>query len=276
VLARYRDPGARSGSVGDLLAELGFTRESWMRRGSCAGLDPGLFAAEQHIIHAPPQLAEMCASCPVLAPCDDHARRTAATGVWQAGAYRRRGKPLSPRSDPLCELGFGPDEAHRARVLAAEHASTNWEMGDLLVEVLGPPPASGVMDGSRELLDTVSCQLGCSVSWLTAVRIAAAAWPEEERRSGVGWTLHRALSAREDRGILLDTFVGSCRQQSERPTVRNLHAWLGRHTLPPESKRGRPRLDRVERVLAEARKLTADEVQRLIEALGALLVEAAA
>jgi hypothetical protein len=135
-----------------------------------------------------------------------------------------------------------------------------------------------VLDGSREKLGRVADELGCSVSWLTATRITAAAWPRRHRRGTVSWVVHRKLSAHPGRVILLDHFADDCRREGVTPTGPKLRAWLDANSPKASKLRsvGRPRLDPVARVEKLALQLDRDQLARLVERLAAALGEVAA
>ena len=124
-------------------------------------------------------------------------------------------------------LGLSTEGMNRLRSLLAERARNSWQIGDLLVHVYGAPPSAGVMDGSRLVLGRLADELGCSVSWLVAVRIAAAAWPTRDRRASAPWTVHRALSARDDRVTVLARFIEDCDRAGVAPSSTRLSSWLG-------------------------------------------------
>jgi hypothetical protein len=133
-------------------------------------------------------------------------------------------------------------KAHRHGLTAAalrhlqslidERTRNAWLIGDMLVTLYGPPPAPGVMDGSRARLDALADELGVSTSWLVACRITASAWSRRERRS-VAWPVHRALSARPDRIELLGEFRKACAEAKVTPSAHRLADWLDESTAEP-------------------------------------------
>jgi hypothetical protein len=126
------------------------------------------------------------------------------------------------------------------------------------------------MDGSRERLAALADLCGCSLSWLVACRITSAAWPLRERRLSVGWPVHRKLSARPDRFVLLGRFVRQCARDGVTPSGDRLGVWLAERT-PRYCGFGRPRLDPVVKVERLALALDRESLRRLVERLSAAL-----
>jgi hypothetical protein len=174
--------------------------------------------------------------------------------------------PLTVRRLDRPAHGLTIAAVHRLRSLVEQRGRAAFDVGDLLVEVYGPPSRAGVMDGSRRRLEDLADVLGCSASWLTACRICSAAWPPRHRRSSVGWPVFRALSARPGRIVILDHFVEHCRQHKVTPSVQRLTAFLDTDARSG-TRPGRPRLDPVDRLARQALTLDRDALARLVARL---------
>ena len=261
-------------------------REDWMKLSACRGMSTELFTTtdDNGGTRAPRLLLELCAQCRVFDQCDEHARRTKASGIFQAGAFRQHGRPRR-QPEPLVDLGFSARQAHQARLLAAESTGSGFELGDLLVDVFGLPSAPGVMDGSRGRLHAAADHLGLSLSWLVACRIAAAAWNPDDRRPGVSWVVYRTLSARPNRVELLGAFIDHCRRRNQRPNLIHLRPFLSAQERddPVEQedqcrpgrpgRPGRPRIPAVERAYQAAVALDTEALRQLVERLNDALAE---
>ena len=118
-------------------------------------------------------------------------------------------------------------------------------VGDALVKVYGPPPAPGVIDGSRAKLAALAGELGVSLKWLVAARICAASWPARERRPSVGWPVHRWLAARADRYDVLADFTAHCSRLRVAPSLGRLRGWLDDPTIDEAAEPWRATASRV-------------------------------
>lgn len=176
--------------------------------------------------------------------------------------------------DPtLRRTGLSHDQLRHLRSLIEQRGRIAWQIGDILVAAYGAPGPAVTHDGTSRRLEVLGEELGCSASWLTACRAAAAAFPERERRPSVAWSVHRHLAARHDRVALLDRFVTACERDGATPSLRLLTDWLDQLDAGRRRGRtiGRPRTDPVVRVERLALRLEHDDLRRLISRLSAAL-----
>ncbi|GGZ44340.1 hypothetical protein GCM10010365_75970 [Streptomyces poonensis] len=89
----------------------------------------------------------------------------------------------------------------RGRRIMRSKSASNFELGDLLNEIIdaGPIGHGEVTD----LLTLFAAQIRSSHSSLRKYRTVARAWPTEQRRADVPWSVHRALAAVPDRFSLI-------------------------------------------------------------------------
>lgn len=154
----------------------------------------------------------------------------------------------------------------RLRGLVAERGKLSWEVGDVLVAALGPP--AHVHDGSGERIEAIADELGCSASWLSGCRAAAAAWPRRERKPTVAFAVSRALTAYPNRFALLDQFERQCHRDHVTPSLQRLTTWLDQQNRRPHLVRtGRPRADPTVKVERMAMALETEALERLIRSL---------
>lgn len=177
-------------------------------------------------------------------------------------------------TDPLarCHDGLAPSALHRLRSLIAERGRNSWDVGDLLVEIFGPPARRG-HDGSGARIATLAEEVGASASWLAACRTTAAAWPRVVRRPTVAWSVSRHLASHPDRIALLDAFVRDCERDRRTPSLATLVDWLDAQGRIPLL--GRPRGDPYQRVERLALALDPADLARLVDRLTAALSVAA-
>ena len=160
-------------------------------------------------------------------------------------------------------LGLSLQGLRRLQGLMAEHGRNSWDVGDVLVEVYGTPPAAGVIDGSRDRLGLLAGELGCSLSWLTACRITSAAWPRGATRRAVARVPppQRTTGPHRRTGEVPERL----RQRGGvPPSLARLVEWLDAQPAPLR-RAGRPRLDPVVRVERLALALDHDSLARLVE-----------
>jgi hypothetical protein len=166
-------------------------------------------------------------------------------------------------------IGIERAALSQLRSLIAERGRNSWRVGDVLVQLFGPPGPPVVHDRSTRRLEALAEELGCSASWLIACRAAAAAFPERDRRMTVAFSVHRALAAREDRLKLLEDFVEHCRLGKVVPSLKLLTSWLDARDArgAPRPAVGRPRQDQWVRVERMALALETQALEVLVSKL---------
>jgi hypothetical protein len=191
---------------------------------------------------------------------------------------RRESRRLDTELERARACGLSVPALRQLRCLVDERGRGAWQIGDALVSIYGVPPAPGVLDGSRRRMELLADELGCSLSWLTALRLTAAAWPSRERRAAVPWSVHRDLRTDPDRFVTLASFTARCGRDWVTPSVGRLAVWqAGRASTAARSARrsptrsGRPKLDPVERVARQALALGRADLERLVVRLQAEL-----
>ena len=171
--------------------------------------------------------------------------------------------------------GLDAAQLRQLRSLVEERGRNSWKCGDALLALFGPP-GGGPHDGSSFRIRALADELGCSWSWLAAVRATSAAWPSRERRLTVAWSVHRSLSAYPNRFLLFDEFCAACQRDHVTPSLARLMAWLDEGRRPIDGLPGRPRVDPIARVERLALRLDHEHLALLIERLSRILATEAA
>lgn len=94
-----------------------------------------------------------------------------------------------PTDDPLVALEAEYVERGRQLVKAGE--STNWELGDYILEGF-PIGEHGVNTGVAEGIRLLSAQIGGEPETLTQCRKVSHSWPREQRLPNATWAAHMA------------------------------------------------------------------------------------
>lgn len=144
------------------------------------------------------------------------------------------------------------------RRLVAQEGDRKWQWGDLALEV---EPVGDVRGGSHGRLDRLHkwaeeigfFETGLPFDSLRQYRHVAHHWPSDKRRSDVSWSVHRALSAMEDRFTVV--------QSRPKWTMDEAKTVAGRTFTRPVAPVEESREEQIERV----RELVSDpEVARAV------------
>jgi WhiB family redox-sensing transcriptional regulator len=109
--------------------------ENWRQDAACRGMDPSVFFPSGGPV--PPEIRQLCGSCPVAAPCLDYALHNESTGTW-AGlgesdlkkARRSRGITADIPDTRIRRRPSLPRE--RAQTSTCNWCGTSIEPGELL------------------------------------------------------------------------------------------------------------------------------------------------
>ncbi|KPC61311.1 DUF6192 family protein [Streptomyces chattanoogensis] len=149
----------------------------------------------------------------------------------------------------------------KGRKLIKQISDAKFSLGDTLNEML---VHRGRGHGEvTEIITAYARQIGSTFETLKHYRYVASAWPEEQRRSDVAWSVHRELAAHPDR-------FGLIRTQPPDPVTKEPTDWTYDQALrATERDPGYPvtREEKVERVSSILRDsdVAADAVGRLLQ-----------
>ena len=101
-----------------------------------------------------------------------------------------------------------------------------WDLGDVVVEALGPTPGYSHRDGSYAAMTRVAEAVGVEVCACANWRVVATAWSTVTRVEGVSWSVHRLLVAVPNRATVLRAFVEDCHRAGVTPGRPRLESWL--------------------------------------------------
>jgi hypothetical protein len=124
-----------------------------------------------------------------------------------------------------------PQQAERGRLLAEQEARSNWDLGDLALEIV--PEGVGRVG---ETLEAFGDEIGVSGIKLKDCRRTAAAWPKQYRVTGAPWTLHRDFGVQPDRWEQLPEFVRHCQDRGLKVNRPNLWKFTGKKPWDSETR----------------------------------------
>lgn len=178
---------------------------------------------------------------------------------------------------PALEIppGFVREEwleyVHRARRIVRTKSASNFDLGDMLNEMLeGRPRGGGEIS---RILSLFAKQIRLKESTLVMYRYVARAWPAHERRVDIPWSVHQTLAAAPDRFQLLREEPSDDLDPLDRGVWHEDAARRARHSLPAVPANADERIETAKRLLrdtseaAEAITQLADRTEVLKQAV---------
>lgn len=151
---------------------------------------------------------------------------------------------------------------HRARRAVRSKSVSNFELGDILNEMLdGKPRGSGEITRIKALF---ARQIRVKEMTLAKYLYVSRAWPEEMRRPDVPWTVHETLAAQPNRFQLIRVEPSDELDPDDHGTWHTDAALRARHSLPIAPVTPTERIDTAKRLLRDTKE-AAEAVAQLAD-----------